>query len=392
MSERELLLRTEALEASFAEWRAEPPETSAPRASRRVRQIYRSIEELRIDTEMWLLANPSQSNEALVERQLVMHRACHLTAPPPGSNIPKIFRAVAVIIFVFLVCVPILTVLLPLRLLHPLLRMVGIPNGYLPLDLAIKCTARCFLLLFSVTVVSEGDAALPLSTSVLALYSHSSNLDPFLLQAASPILFKYIGKRSLFLIPLWGWLMRAYGNISIDRSNRERAIRSLAKAKAKMMRWRRSIALAPEGTRSETGLLLDFKKGSFHLAAEIGVPIQPSVIFGAYELWPPGSWFPAPGLVTVRFLAPIDVDPTVRSTDELRCVVRRAMIAAIDQPPAYYRMGDSETAIIGTVYPLLSWAFVGLMLTAVPVVYWYWIWPSLAAGFSWLMSFVLGYF
>ena len=51
--------------------------------------------------------------------------------------------------------------------------------------------------------------------------SHASNLDSLIIQAFSPITFKFIGKKSLFMIPIVGWVTRwGFGAIPIDRSNR----------------------------------------------------------------------------------------------------------------------------------------------------------------------------
>lgn len=49
-----------------------------------------------------------------------------------------------------------------------------------------------------------------------------------------------------------------------------------------------TLAIAPEGTRSTTGQLLQFKKGPFHIWEEFQTPIVPIVTFGAFDLYPPG--------------------------------------------------------------------------------------------------------
>lgn len=98
------------------------------------------------------------------------------------------------------------------------------------------------------------------------------------------------------------WILRAMGHIAIDRKNKESAVKSLDKAVQKIHRWNRSISISPvlavdprttamrmifvqEGTRSTSGRVLDFKKGPFHVARKVGLPITPLVLLGAYELW-----------------------------------------------------------------------------------------------------------
>merc|ERR1719183_506346 len=69
------------------------------------------------------------------------------------------------------------------------------------------------------------------------------------------------------------------------------------------MRSGRSVAVAPEGTRTTDGnLTLPFKKGAFYTQELAKVPLLPVVIFGAYELWPPGQLFATPGEVTISAL------------------------------------------------------------------------------------------
>src|SRR5262249_17246747 len=50
-----------------------------------------------------------------------------------------------------------------------------------------------------------------------------------------------------------------------------------------------SVALFPEGTRSETGELGAFKHGAFRLAITHQKPIVPIVLSGASDLLPKGS-------------------------------------------------------------------------------------------------------
>jgi putative phosphoserine phosphatase/1-acylglycerol-3-phosphate O-acyltransferase len=50
----------------------------------------------------------------------------------------------------------------------------------------------------------------------------------------------------------------------------------------------RSVALAPEGTRSVSPNLGPFKKGAFHLAMQAGVPMVPVVIHNAGDVAPKG--------------------------------------------------------------------------------------------------------
>lgn len=135
--------------------------------------------------------------------------------------------------------------------------------------------------------------------------NHESQLDPPFLIAAIPIPSVYIAKKEVKLIPMVGWAAMCAGAIFIDRSNRERAVKSLHRA-AKEIHDGKSVSVFPEGTRTRTGELLPFKKGSFVLAQDAEVPIVPFGIHGAYGILPPGTRRVRPGKYTLTFGTPVD--------------------------------------------------------------------------------------
>lgn len=107
-----------------------------------------------------------------------------------------------------------------------------------------------------------------------------------------PVLFRAIGsnvrmitKRELFVVPVFGGALAAAGFISIDRRDRNAAIRSLDDARA-LLASGTHVWIAPEGTRSKTGELLPFKKGAFYLAFEAGLPILPVTLSGTRDALP----------------------------------------------------------------------------------------------------------
>ncbi len=135
--------------------------------------------------------------------------------------------------------------------------------------------------------------------------NHQSNLDIWALVMVLPVSTRVVAKASLFRIPIFGRAMRSAGFISIDRSDREKAIRSLDAAHA-WLRAGNPILMFAEGTRSRDGKLLPFKKGPFHLAAQCGVPVVPVAIVGSWSLMPPGGLVVRPGTIAVRFGEAID--------------------------------------------------------------------------------------
>lgn len=137
--------------------------------------------------------------------------------------------------------------------------------------------------------------------------NHQSLLDIWALIPALPLSTRFVAKKSLFLIPVFGWAIAASGFVPIDRKNRTAAMRSLSRA-AEKVRGGRSLLLFAEGTRSRDGRLGPFKRGAFHLALEAGTPVVPVAISGSGRALPPGLLFRvAPTAVRLTFSAPIDV-------------------------------------------------------------------------------------
>lgn len=73
---------------------------------------------------------------------------------------------------------------------------------------------------------------------------------------------------------------------------------------------------------------MDFKKGAFHTALQVGVPITPLLLEGAYDLWPSGALFVSPGTTHVWFLEQIAVDPKTDNYNALATKVRRRFLEA----------------------------------------------------------------
>ncbi len=147
--------------------------------------------------------------------------------------------------------------------------------------------------------------------------NHQSTVDIWAIFVALPIKVRFIAKKQLGRIPLFGWAMAVGRFIFIDRQNPLAARRSIDQACARI-RSGSSVAIFPEGTRSRDGHLGPFKKGGFHLASSAGVPIVPVGIHGAHYVMPRGSLIVRRGPVIVEIGVPIPTTgPAVPDRDAL---------------------------------------------------------------------------
>jgi len=157
--------------------------------------------------------------------------------------------------------------------------------------------------------------------------NHESALDILLGVACIPYKIVFLAKKELFRIPVFGWAMQAAGMIKIDRQNPERARESVDKAVHSLIHSSFSTLIYPEGTRSETGDLLPFKKGGFILAIRSQLPIVPVTIIGAGDVLSKGSFTINQGQIKVIISKPISTQNLeVNNKEELIDSCRDAII------------------------------------------------------------------
>jgi 1-acyl-sn-glycerol-3-phosphate acyltransferase len=135
-------------------------------------------------------------------------------------------------------------------------------------------------------VVSPAPSRSPGKTVVVS--NHESNADPFLVSFL-PWEMKWLGKASLFRIPVVGWMMRMAGDIPVERGDSDSAREAMG-ACARWLALGIPVMLFPEGTRSKDGQLLPFKDGAFRLAIETGADVLPVAVGGTATALPKHSW------------------------------------------------------------------------------------------------------
>jgi 1-acyl-sn-glycerol-3-phosphate acyltransferase len=162
--------------------------------------------------------------------------------------------------------------------------------------------------------------------------NHVSWFDVFALASVVPGRYAFVAKKELESIPLFGSAWKAAGHVSIDRSDRSKAIASLRQAGEAIRTDRSSVIIFPEGTRSRTGRLQPFKKGAFMLAVEAHVPIVPTVVVGSYDIMRPDDWKVRPSTIHVHFCEPVATEGfAANDSDALVEEVRARILAVLRQ-------------------------------------------------------------
>jgi 1-acyl-sn-glycerol-3-phosphate acyltransferase len=200
-------------------------------------------------------------------------------------------------------------------------------------DVAIG-TVGASLRIAKIRVRVEGLENIPPSVCIFAA-NHISNIDPIAFVPAIPRRVSVLLKSELFRIPILSTAMRLAKFVPVDRADKEAAVASVNVALG-VLKEGLSLAVYPEGTRSPDGRLKPFKKGTFALAIEAGVPIVPVSISGAQHLMRKGEWTMRPGEIVVRFGPPVDASQyTMERRMELLARVEELVAAGLpeDQQP-----------------------------------------------------------
>jgi 1-acyl-sn-glycerol-3-phosphate acyltransferase len=161
--------------------------------------------------------------------------------------------------------------------------------------------------------------------SYVILANHQSHFDIFTVYGHLNIPFRWVMKEELRKAPFIGWYTSAAGHVFVDRSNQEKARASLETAKARLANGL-SVFFFPEGTRSLDGRLTPFKKGGFHTALDLGLPILPVSISGTWKVLPCKTFKLLPGNPTITIHPPIDTTRfNLDRMDELVAQARAAI-------------------------------------------------------------------
>lgn len=159
----------------------------------------------------------------------------------------------------------------------------------------------------------EGRHHLPASPFIICS-NHTSHADSAILMTASRLPFRSFALlgASDYFFESWSVRLRvsSFMNvIPIDRRPSPKSLKqSLAMCRDFLRQRSGNLIVYPEGTRSTSGEMQQFKTGAGLFALELQAPVVPAYVQGAHEILPKGRSIPRPGPVSVRFGAPVYVE------------------------------------------------------------------------------------
>ncbi|MFP6625517.1 MAG: lysophospholipid acyltransferase family protein [Deltaproteobacteria bacterium] len=165
------------------------------------------------------------------------------------------------------------------------------------------------LKIFRVSVEGRGTENFRPGTHCVVMCNHRSHFDPLALVGVFGYNreTRWVAKKELTRVPIFGSALKATGQIVIDRSDHKQALAALNNSLHGHDVSDVLVVFFPEGTRSPTRQLLPFKRGAAAFAIAAGFPVVPVAIVGTERALGKYSLVPRPGLVRVRIGEPISV-------------------------------------------------------------------------------------
>jgi 1-acyl-sn-glycerol-3-phosphate acyltransferase len=188
--------------------------------------------------------------------------------------------------------------------------------------------AGLILKVTAVRIVVRGVEKIDRSRSYMIISNHQSHFDgPALAWGLGGVQFRWIAKKELLKIPVFGHCLHASRNIFIDRTNRASAHESIQEG-ISMLPDGAGVMCFAEGTRSDTGHVGPFKKGGFAAAVQNEMPLLPITINGSRHVLPKGSLIFRSGIIELVIGDPIDTaGKSIHDLDGLIEVTRRVILS-----------------------------------------------------------------
>lgn len=153
----------------------------------------------------------------------------------------------------------------------------------------------------------KGSENLEKRKSCVFVSNHRSYLDTATLFCCAGKRIGIVAKKELLKVPVLGQGMSFVNIIAIDRTNAERALLSMNKAK-RVLEENYSFGVFAEGTRAMPGEFLPFKKGAFHLALQTKAPVVPVAIKNTDSMMGKKTGVAYAGTIEMVLLPPIETE------------------------------------------------------------------------------------
>jgi 1-acyl-sn-glycerol-3-phosphate acyltransferase len=156
------------------------------------------------------------------------------------------------------------------------------------------------------TVKAKMSPGFDVQRTSIFMVNHVNLFDPFILYCAIPQLVRGWELESHFKIPLYGWLMKRFGNVPVPVGRSPKDLKRLWRQTREAIDGGTSLIIFPEAKRTRDGKLNPFEEGGFRLALQLGIPIVPVTLDGSIRHLRTTDWILRPTTITVWLHDTID--------------------------------------------------------------------------------------
>jgi 1-acyl-sn-glycerol-3-phosphate acyltransferase len=172
--------------------------------------------------------------------------------------------------------------------------------------------------------------------------NHVNLFDPFALYCAIPQFVRGWELESHFEIPVYGWLMKRFGNVPVPDVRRSSDLKRMWRLTRDAINGGTSLIVFPEGKRTRNGRVDEFQDGAFRVAQQLEIPIVPVSLVGSFQHHRTGQWMFWPATITVYLHDTIETTGmTKEDVPALRRRVREVVLTPVDE---FLEKGKVEAA------------------------------------------------
>lgn len=195
-----------------------------------------------------------------------------------------------------------------------------------------------------VKIRATGTENIPEKGPYLLVFNHLSDVDPlcvcwYFMKRGVPV--RFLAKKSMFGIPVFGKIINGMGLIPVDREkNPSQALLPATRA----LNSGEVVCIWPEGTHTQEPDMwpMSFKTGAARLALDTGVPVIPVAQWGPQDIMDRFASVPdmRPGQkVSYTFMPPVKMDDLIseagskdhEAVEELTTRIRDAVTAGVEE-------------------------------------------------------------
>jgi 1-acyl-sn-glycerol-3-phosphate acyltransferase len=212
-----------------------------------------------------------------------------------------------------------------------------------------RSLCRRIALFSGATVVAKRAPEFDDKRTCFFMVNHVNLFDPFILYCAIPQLVRGWELESHFKIPIYGWLMKRFGNVPVPDVRSPKELKRLWRLTQEAINSGISLIIFPEAKRTRDGHIGEFEEGGFRLAQQLGVPIVPVSLVGSINHLRTGQWILRPATITVYLHDTIETagmrkDDLPALKERVRRTIAEPVEASLPQSPEAIPSDRAQTA------------------------------------------------